>query len=406
MIDPRSLALLIGFGGAFFLLGILFLQRASARKRALFHDEVEVVAPPSSYYDFPPAAADGRIFPRDLRQTLPDVPPPPVAVQEPLDEPAVQPQVEVAVPRPVQSADLGLRQGLAQTRSGLVARISGLFGGKSTLSASLLDEMEDILLTADLGVQLATRWMADIRARAQHGNLRAAADVQNVLRNNVLALLAASQNGSHSLGKGDGTRVILFVGVNGVGKTTTIGKIAGRLRAEGCTVALAAGDTFRAAAVEQLSIWGERTDCPVFKGDARADPASVIFNAVKQSVAKAYDFVLADTAGRLHTKQDLMDEILKVRNAAGKALPGAPQDTWLVVDATTGQNALQQAKRFDETIKLTGVILTKLDGTAKGGVVVAIAHALGVPIRFIGVGEKTDDLRPFDSAQFVDAIFD
>jgi len=199
--------------------------------------------------------------------------------------------------------------------------------------------------------------------------------------------------------------VLLFVGVNGVGKTTSIGKIAHRLTQDKKKVALAAGDTFRAAAVEQLKIWGERTGCRVISGESQSDPASVIFNAVQHAVETKMDFLLADTAGRLHTKSELMDEITKVRRAAGKALEGAPHETWLVVDGTTGQNALAQAREFNQALGLSGVVLTKLDGTAKGGVVVAIANELKLPVRFVGVGEQAEDLRPFQAGVFLDALF-
>ena len=200
-------------------------------------------------------------------------------------------------------------------------------------------------------------------------------------------------------------RIILFVGVNGVGKTTTIGKVAAQLRGRNNSVVLAAGDTFRAAAAEQLSIWADRTGAKIIRGEEGADPASVVFNAVEHAKSIKADVVLCDTAGRLHTKTELMDEIKKVQRACGKSRPGGPDETWLVVDATTGQNALQQAKEFNQILGLTGVILTKLDGTAKGGVVIAIRDALKIPIRFVGVGEKAEDLRPFDARQFVEALF-
>ena len=200
--------------------------------------------------------------------------------------------------------------------------------------------------------------------------------------------------------------MVLFVGVNGVGKTTSIGKVAARLRQDGARVVLAAGDTFRAAAAEQLEIWGNRSGCRVVRGEPQADPASVIFNGIAAARQEGADWLLADTAGRLHTNAELMAELLKVKRAAGKARPGAPDEVWLVLDATTGQNALQQARQFHASLALTGLILTKLDGTAKGGVVVAIADALRLPVRYIGVGEQVEDLRPFVAEDFVAALFD
>ncbi|MEK7705251.1 MAG: signal recognition particle-docking protein FtsY, partial [Myxococcota bacterium] len=245
-----------------------------------------------------------------------------------------------------------------------------------------------------------------LRASLRAGSLTTADAVREGLKCEVRAALDKAHAGRYELGVGGAKpAVVLFVGVNGVGKTTTIGKVAAALRAQGKDVVLAAGDTFRAAAVEQLAIWGERTHSRVVKGADAADPASVMFNAVEHASASGADVLLADTAGRLHTKKDLMDELHKVKRALSKARHGAPDETWLVVDATTGQNALQQAREFHAQLGLTGIILTKLDGTAKGGVVVAIADAVGIPVRYVGVGEKAEDLRPFSPQQFVDALF-
>ncbi len=237
--------------------------------------------------------------------------------------------------------------------------------------------------------------------------MQSSEDVRASLRAKMMAVVEGRDESEDPLAvNGSKPRVILFVGVNGVGKTTTIGKIAAKLTGRGHSVVLAAGDTFRAAAAEQLEVWAERSGSRIIRGEEGTDPASVIFNAVQHARDAGADYVLADTAGRLHTKSELMDEIKKVKRAASKARDGAPDQTWLVLDATTGQNGLQQATEFHNTLELSGVILTKLDGTAKGGVVVAIASALGIPVRFVGVGEQVHDLRAFDAKQFVDALFD
>jgi fused signal recognition particle receptor len=343
---------------------------------------------------------------------------------------------EAPVEAPV--VDLVLRAGLQKTQQGFIERINQLFRGAPKVDAAVLDALEEVLLSADVGVGLTLRLMDDLRGRLR--SLTSAQQVHEALRAQLCKTLqegtAKDVHGSakatqgtakdvHGFAKpaqdtapaGQGTdaapagspvrpQVILFVGVNGVGKTTSIGKIATQMQAQGRRVMLAAADTFRAAAAEQLEIWAQRSGAQMMRGRANADPASVVFDAVKQATAGDIDVVLADTAGRLHTKVELMDEIKKVKRAAGKARPGAPDETWLVVDATTGQNALQQAQEFHQALGLTGIILTKLDGTAKGGVVVAVVDALKIPVRYIGVGEQAADLRPFDAAAFVAALFD
>jgi fused signal recognition particle receptor len=273
----------------------------------------------------------------------------------------------------------------------------------------VLDALEEVLLSADVGVGLTLRLMDDLRSRLR--SLTSAQQVHEALRAQLCQTLqqgVAKADADANMLPGGPTRpqVILFVGVNGVGKTTTIGKIATQMQAQGRKVLLAAADTFRAAAAEQLEIWAQRSGAQLLRGRANADPASVVFDAIKQAQASDMDVVLADTAGRLHTKVELMDEIKKVKRAAGKARPNAPDETWLVVDATTGQNALHQAQEFHQALGLTGIILTKLDGTAKGGVVVAVVDALKIPVRYIGVGEQAADLRPFDAAAFVAALCD
>jgi fused signal recognition particle receptor len=303
--------------------------------------------------------------------------------------------------------DPALQRGLDRTREGLFGRITALFRRETTIDQSALDKLEEALLTADVGVKLSMSLVGELRDQVKSGALTHGHALRARLKERLCAVMgeACTVTGD-PLGRGDqAPRVILFVGVNGVGKTTTIGKVAQRLKSAGHQVLLAAGDTFRAAAVEQLSVWGQRTGCEVVRGEAEADPGAVIFKAIQQGAAAKADFVLADTAGRLHTKTVLMDEIRKVKRAAGKAKAGAPDEIWLVVDATTGQNALRQAEEFHEALGLTGVILTKLDGTAKGGVVIAIATALKVPVLFVGVGESAEDLRPFDAQGFIDALF-
>lgn len=302
-----------------------------------------------------------------------------------------------------------MARGLSKTRESFLGKLNSLFGGGKKVDGAVLDDLEEVLLTADVGVALTMELIDELRGELAKGKLDSAEAVRASLRAKmarVVAGQARAQADDPLAVAGKAPRVILFVGVNGVGKTTTIGKIASQLAASGHSVVMAAGDTFRAAAAEQLSIWAERSGARLIRGAEGADPASVIFNAVQHAQETGADFVLADTAGRLHTKAELMDEIKKVKRAASKAREGAPDETWLVIDATTGQNGLQQANEFNRALELSGVVLTKLDGTAKGGVVVAIASALGIPVRFVGVGEKATDLRPFNAEQFIDALFD
>lgn len=301
--------------------------------------------------------------------------------------------------------DAALEQGLERTRSSFWGKITGLLG-RGTIDAGVLDGLEEALITADVGVGLASKLVDELRADWKAKRIDGPAAVRAALKSRVEQALGVDEPVQDPLALGGvKPRIILFVGVNGVGKTTTIGKIAAKLRGRGANVVLAAGDTFRAAAAEQLAIWADRTGAKIVRGNEGADPASVMFNALEHAKAHDADVVLCDTAGRLHTKTELMDEIKKVKRACSKARDGAPDETWLVVDSTTGQNALQQAKEFNQVLGLTGVILTKLDGTAKGGVVIAIRDALKIPVRFIGVGEKAEDLRPFDARQFVEALF-
>ncbi|ACY16200.1 signal recognition particle-docking protein FtsY [Haliangium ochraceum] len=295
-----------------------------------------------------------------------------------------------------------LRDGLARTRGGFVARLGKLFARKQ-IDADVLDELEQVLFTADIGPKTADTLFQSIKARLSKQELDDPEAVWSEIRERSLAILDVDTPpltfSEHK------PFVLLTIGVNGVGKTTTIGKLAAKLGAEGKRVLLGAGDTFRAAAVEQLQIWGERADAPVVTGKSGGDPSSVLFDTIKRGVDEKFDVVICDTAGRLHTKVDLMDELKKVGRVCEKAMPGAPHETWLVLDATTGQNAIQQAQMFKQAMNITGIVLTKLDGTAKGGVILGICHELAVPVRYIGIGESVSDLREFDARAFVDALY-
>jgi len=282
--------------------------------------------------------------------------------------------------------------------------LANLLPGRK-IDAALLEEIETRLLMGDVGVDATEALMSDLHRKVARKELDDIDALFAALRAGMLEILKPCEQ---PLVIPDGVKpfMILAVGVNGTGKTTTIGKLARRYRDEGRKVMLAAGDTFRAAATEQLEVWGDRAKATVVKGKAGGDPSSVIFDAVKKGVDEGADIVICDTAGRLHTKTDLMDELKKVRRVCDKALPGAPHETWMVLDATNGQNAIQQAKTFKSDMEITGIVLTKLDGSAKGGVILGICDELKVPVRFVGVGEKVDDLRPFDARAFVEALFD
>jgi len=295
-----------------------------------------------------------------------------------------------------------LKQGLSRTRGALTGQIAGLFGVGVKIDEALFEELETVLLSADVGVE-ATQHLTDrLRARVKKDKLTEAEQLKAALKSELADLLAP-------LEKPLDTRtakpfVIMLAGINGAGKTTTIGKLACRFRAEGKTVLLAAGDTFRAAAREQLAEWGKRNDVEVIASQG-GDPAAVIYDAIQSAKARGIDIVLADTAGRLPTQLNLMDEIRKVKRVIQKAEPSAPHEVLLVLDANIGQNALTQVKAFDDALGLTGLVMTKLDGTAKGGVIAALAKKQPVPVRFIGVGEGLEDLQPFQVAEFVDALF-
>ena len=298
-----------------------------------------------------------------------------------------------------------LKAGLTRTRSGLTEGLASLVLGRKEIDDELLEELETRLLVADVGVEATQAIITDLTRRVARKELADADALMAALREDMAALLDPVSR-PLVIDAAHRPYVILMVGVNGAGKTTSIGKLAKRLQDEGRSVMLAAGDTFRAAAVEQLQVWGERNDIPVIAQHSGADSASVIFDGLAAARARGIDVLIADTAGRLHTQANLMEELKKIKRVLAKLDPAAPQEVMLVVDAGTGQNALNQARQFHEAVGLTGITLTKLDGTAKGGIIFSIAKSLGVPIRFIGVGEGIEDMRVFDAQEFVAALFD
>jgi len=294
------------------------------------------------------------------------------------------------------------KAGLAKTRGGFVARLGKLFGRKK-IDAQTLDELEEVLFTADIGPRAADRIFQAVKGGLSKDELDDADKIWTRIRATSKAILSVDAPPVAMAGKLP--FVLLVLGVNGVGKTTTIGKLAQKWKLEGKKILLAAGDTYRAAATEQLEVWADRAAVPIVRGKQNGDPSSVIFDAIKKGVDEAFDIVICDTAGRLHSNAGLMDELKKLRRVADKAMTGAPHETWMVLDATTGQNAISQAKTFKADMEITGIVLTKLDGSAKGGVVLGICDELKVPVRFVGVGEKIGDLRPFDPAAFVEALY-
>jgi fused signal recognition particle receptor len=297
-----------------------------------------------------------------------------------------------------------LRDGLSKTRTGLTERLDRLILGRKNIDEGLLEEMEEILFTSDLGVTAGQELIDIVRTVVARKELDNPEVIKEALKQNIIRFLDVPES-LHAVPTTGQPMVIMVIGVNGVGKTTSIAKAANLYREQGKRVMLVAADTFRAAAIDQLVIWGERVGAEVFKQGHGADPSAVVFDAINAAVARGIDIVLIDTAGRLHTKLNLMDELKKIHRVAGRKLPGAPHQLWLVLDATTGQNAISQAEMFHKNLGVTGIILTKLDGTAKGGIVVGISRQLGIPVKYIGIGEKIDDLKPFDAKAFVEAIF-
>jgi len=297
-----------------------------------------------------------------------------------------------------------LKSGVEKTRAGLVSALDDALYGKKEIDADLLDELEFTLISADMGVRTTDEILDRIRERVGRHQLNDAAELKGMIREHLLEILEASERLPARVA--EPPAVILVVGVNGSGKTTTIGKLAARFQSEQRSVLLCAADTFRAAAIEQLEIWGDRTGAPVIRQNAGSDPSAVLFDALNAARSRKTDYVIVDTAGRLQTKEHLMLELQKMSRTAKKVIPDAPHEVLLVLDATTGQNGLEQARKFTETSGVTGIVLTKLDGTAKGGIVVAIARELNLPIRYIGVGEKAADLLPFDSEKFIQSLFE
>jgi fused signal recognition particle receptor len=297
-----------------------------------------------------------------------------------------------------------LKTGVQKTRAGLVTRLEDMLQGGKQIDAELLDELEFTLISSDIGVRTTEEILDRIRERVDRSLVGDAAELEGLIREHLLEILQSSERPMPRVAQPPA--VILVVGVNGSGKTTTIGKLAHRFRAEQRSVLLCAADTFRAAAIEQLEIWGERTGTDVIRQNQGADPSAVLFDALQSARARKTDYVIVDTAGRLQTKTNLMAELEKMRRTASRVVPDAPHEVLLVLDATTGQNGLEQARKFTETSGVTGIVLTKLDGTAKGGIVVAIARELNIPIRYVGIGEKADDLLPFDAEKFIASLFE
>jgi fused signal recognition particle receptor len=298
-----------------------------------------------------------------------------------------------------------MKEAVTRTRENLAERIEDIVSIGKEIDRNTLDDLEATLISADLGSATTQEMLGKLREKADRKQIKNVEELKRLLKEELLAILNTTN--ARPVNRVDGTpEVILVVGVNGTGKTTTIGKLAQVFRSQGKNVLLCAADTFRAAAIEQLEIWGQRTGTEVIKTKAGGDPAAVLFDALQAAVARKTDYVVVDTAGRLHTKTSLMAELEKMRRTAQRIIPGSPHETLLVMDATTGQNGLQQARLFTQSAGVTGIVLTKLDGTAKGGVVVAICRELGLPVRYVGVGEKAGDLLPFDPREFVDSLFE
>jgi len=297
-----------------------------------------------------------------------------------------------------------MKDAVSRTRENLSERIDEIVAFNKEIDANTLDDLEATLIAADLGSSTTQEVLGALRERVNHKQIGDIGELKRLLKEQIAAILNGSSN--VPLRRVNGPEVLLIVGVNGTGKTTTIGKLASVLRGQGKTVLLCAADTFRAAAIEQLEVWGSRAGVEVIKTKPGGDPSAVLFDSLTAAKSRGTDYVIVDTAGRLHTKQNLMAELEKMCRTAQKVIPDAPHEILLVMDATTGQNGLQQARQFTQSAGVTGIVLTKLDGTAKGGVVVAISRELGLPVRFVGVGEKAGDLLPFDSQSFVDSLFE
>lgn len=398
------------------LLVVLGVRLARRRQRP---PEEEGPAPEEEARPVPPPAPEGPVIEEEttIREEAPvSVEEPALPVEKtpsPLTEvPAAEetaPTVVEEVPAPVEEVPKvslfdRMRTGLSKTKSTLVGRIDELLQNSKAIDEELLEELEEVLVSADFGMKTTTDLMQSLEKRISRGEAKNPEALRNLLKDEILQRLKLE---AEPLNIDQASPfVLMVVGVNGVGKTTTIGKIAHQFVSQGKTVLLGAGDTFRAAAAEQLTIWGERAGVDVIRQESGSDPAAVAYDAVKAAIARKVDVLILDTAGRLHTKVNLMEELKKIRRVLDRELPGAPHETLLVVDATTGQNALVQARLFQQTVAISGLALTKLDGTARGGMLVAIGHELGLPVRYIGIGEGLDDLRPFDPGLFVEALFE
>ncbi len=297
-----------------------------------------------------------------------------------------------------------LKSGIEKTRAGLAEKLEDVVSGKKEINADLLEELEYGLITADIGVKTVAEILETIRQRVDRKLVNDSTEIKGLIREHLLEVLEASDRPVPRVA--EPPAVVFVVGVNGAGKTTTIGKLAQRYKDEGRTVLLCAADTFRAAAIEQLEVWGTRTNTEIIRQNQGADPSAVVFDALQSAKARKVDYVIVDTAGRLHTKDNLMLELEKMRRTAARVIPDAPHEVLLVLDAVTGQNGLEQARKFTQASGVTGIVLTKLDGTAKGGIAIAIARELNLPIRYIGVGEQVGDLLPFEPVNYVSSLFD
>ncbi len=357
-----------------------------------------------------------------------EVVPPPAKTAEPIDDQKTEQDIAVAAEAPqveeektlkiIKQSEVAsesvkkkknlfsrLTERLGKTRETFTYQLDALFLGKKEIDAEMLDDLEEILITADLGVGTSQELLESARRKVKRKELYDPESLKQTLKLQIKNLITENDKDATLVMPNKGPFVIMVIGVNGVGKTTTIGKIARKFQEAGNSVLLVAGDTFRAAAVSQLQIWGERSNIPVIAHKEGADPSSVVFDALGIAQSKNIDVVLVDTAGRMHTKDHLMEELKKIKRVMGKKLKGAPHEVMLVIDATTGQNGISQARLFDDAVGVTGITLTKLDGTSKGGIVANICREMKIPIRFIGIGEKMSDLRDFDADEFVDALF-
>jgi fused signal recognition particle receptor len=423
--DLVGLLVMGGLALAFAVLAVLFVVKSRRKRIAELtealerkpllrpgEDEDAAEAEPEALPPHPPppsaepavvTAAAERAVVDEERAVEPAVEPE-IAAAEPVAAPEPRVVVEAVPEEDASTRQARLREGLTKTRGGLMQRLGALFGGGRQLDPALLDELEQILVTSDVGVKTAEHLLSLVRGKMDRKELADAAAVRRVLKAEIRDILQRGAAAVEPAGRKP--FVVMVIGVNGGGKTTTVGKLAHRFAQRGHKVVLGAGDTFRAAAVDQLEVWAQRAGVAMVRGKEGQDPSSVLFEAVKRAVDEQADVVIADTAGRLHTKVNLMEELKKVQRVLGKACDGAPHEVLLVLDATTGQNAIAQAAQFSAAVPVSGVVLTKLDGTAKGGVIVGICKEFGIPVKFIGIGEKLADLRPFDAEDFVEALFE